>query len=233
MQAIDTLLDLSRWQTALVVVSLDRGLPFWRAMKLEVPDPANVRRAAQVAVEGLWTSGRSPEEVQSLVEAFLARVERESGEAAGHAVLRWADGVFAMAYQSVPGAQSFLWGPLLKALSGLQPGRPVAQLEIDSSKRATLTEELRTILSQGLTSADFRVQVPSEWDRAVDMEYEGGSAMDWVTGTCRFVNTQCALNVLASLEPVQMRALMTWAAQQASLYGIDPELLQEPRAIPL
>jgi hypothetical protein len=234
MKAIGDLRDLSRWQTALTVLSLEQALPFWQAMRLDVENPSCVREAAQTAMERLWSSDRSQDAVGRLVREFLVEVSQRSGEATRQLIVGWTDGPFALAYESRAGAQAALWWPLLNALSGLRPGRAVRPLEIDVQKKSALLGNLRKVLSGAVGASDLEAQTPSAWDREVQNEYKDGSPTDWVGTVSRFVSTQRALNAIVEcLDLAEMRIFMVWAEQQAPLHGMEADLLEEPRAVSL
>jgi hypothetical protein len=220
MSTISTLVDLSRWQTALTVLSLERAVPFWAGVGLAVQEASCVREAAQAAVTGLWSSDRSEAAVGRLVDEFLSQIEHRCGEGTRRLVLKWADGVFALAYESRAGAQATLWRPLLNALCGLRAGRPVAPFEIVPIKKAALVAQLRSCLAGEVDESVYDAHVPSLWDREVEKVYGDGSPMDWVGGVSRFVTTQQALNaVVATFDGAGMRTFMEWAARQAPLHG--------------
>lgn len=215
-------LDVSfRWEIGLVLLSLDRVMPFWEKIELKFSHPENVREAIRSTViqQQQWDKGEDPDYLNKLstsINKLLTDLQHIEGDNGPLTFKRWMEEVLIASDHKPPWHGA--WYSMLTMLDETQEA-VLEKLGMSWEKIPKLLE-LADEWSQAQNEIEDRIEEveaqPLEgWDeeqyRYYQRESTDVSPLDWLSACLRYVKFKRIWGkMLALLYPEEMNVLNQW-----------------------
>jgi hypothetical protein len=227
-----SVVQITRWEAAFSLLSMERVEPFVAAMGLRVSDIGMMRGIARQFLEQFYSTPNEDTDMQQqLLRQAIAEIANRVNEQTLLNVNQWMSETFA--YGSQTGL--FRWARLLKWLAGI--GGKAAPPDYPSLERGKL-RKIVLIVREGYKYEalferkleDVETEPRSDWDERIYSRFEpGNSPLDSVRAT---IEDNCTQNILRKIRVLftqdELDAFLFWARDQAVHLNMKADWINMP-----